>query len=528
MEIAFEEADASASDRGYSSTDDVIDDLRRSLAAQDWARAVGVIGAHWSLLLDEVRGVLDEALQVIPLPAFARDPRAAAIRDVRLHTSADEVDRMLGQAVLPDVGDLTTLDEMARSPGALNLLSVVSARMIALRVRGRVARAVQLADLVERFGRIAVVHQPAMIASRLPTALLHAGITRGLADDIPRALLTLRDAHERGPNARANYVQRDAAGKAAFFLSLAGEMRQAELWLRRYDEAPVAHGWLKPRIALTADIARSLIATEGLRESAASAALALLDQPVNAEQSWGPAVTYARARYALAWGDRIGGAQMVRQDRDRYAEWLVDGTALRPLLAMAESELLLSTGRAHPARHLLAEEASHPLISVARARAEVAAGNYSAADQLALAALSSGHSARARVEAFAVLSASEARREAPTAGATVADFLRAADAQGLLLSTMSVPRAEHAELDGSPDIREVRATLPEATAEVRLTDRQLLVLRGMQRGLTLRQIGARMHLSVNTMKTHTNALYRRLGVSSRDDAVVRGHELGLL
>lgn len=528
MEIVFEHAGAAAPDPGYSSIDDLIDDLRRALAAKDWARAVSIIGAHWSVLLDEVRDVLDEALLVIPLPFFARDPRAAAIRDVRLHTSADEVDRMLGRAVLPDAGDLTALDDMARSPRALNLLSVVSARMIALRVRGRFARAAQLADLVERFGRIAVVHQPATIAPRLPTALLHAGITRGLADDIPGALLTLRDAHERGPDARANYVQRDAAGKAAFFLSLAGEMRQAEEWLRRHDDAPAAHGWLKPRIALTADIARSLVATEGLRRTEASAALALLDQPVNAEQSWGPAVTYARARYALAWGDRIGAAQTVRQDRDRYAEWLVDGTALRPLLALAESELLLSTGRAHPARHLLSGEAPHPLISVARARAEVVAGNYSAADQLALAALSTGHSARARVEALAVLSASEARREAPTAGATVTDLLQAADAHGLLLSTMSVPRTERGKPDGSPDVHDVRATLPEAAAEVRLTDRQLLVLRGMQQGLTLRQIGARMHLSVNTMKTHTNALYRRLGVSNRDDAVVRGHELGLL
>ncbi|WP_307381611.1 response regulator transcription factor [Microbacterium sp. W4I20] len=61
-----------------------------------------------------------------------------------------------------------------------------------------------------------------------------------------------------------------------------------------------------------------------------------------------------------------------------------------------------------------------------------------------------------------------------------------------------------------------------------LTARQVLVLQGLDQGLTLRQIGARQHLSVNTMKTHAKALYRRLGVNNRDEALARAHDLGLL
>ena len=37
-----------------------------------------------------------------------------------------------------------------------------------------------------------------------------------------------------------------------------------------------------------------------------------------------------------------------------------------------------------------------------------------------------------------------------------------------------------------------------------------------------------LHLSLNTVKTHGRVLFRKLGVSSRAEAVARARELGLL
>ena len=37
-----------------------------------------------------------------------------------------------------------------------------------------------------------------------------------------------------------------------------------------------------------------------------------------------------------------------------------------------------------------------------------------------------------------------------------------------------------------------------------------------------------MYLSINTVKSYTKSLYRKLGVVTRADAVSRGHELGLI
>ncbi len=61
-----------------------------------------------------------------------------------------------------------------------------------------------------------------------------------------------------------------------------------------------------------------------------------------------------------------------------------------------------------------------------------------------------------------------------------------------------------------------------------LTEREVAVLRLLQGTLSLREIGQELHLSANTIKTHAQAIYRKLGVSTRHDAVARGREVGRL
>ena len=50
----------------------------------------------------------------------------------------------------------------------------------------------------------------------------------------------------------------------------------------------------------------------------------------------------------------------------------------------------------------------------------------------------------------------------------------------------------------------------------------------MHSELSLREIGAELVVSLNTIETHTRNVYLKLGAAGRDEAVPRARELGLL
>ena len=83
------------------------------------------------------------------------------------------------------------------------------------------------------------------------------------------------------------------------------------------------------------------------------------------------------------------------------------------------------------------------------------------------------------------------------------------------------------------EVREFRGVLasraaPNAVGMVPLTPAELRVLPYLPTHLTADKIAERLFLSGHTVKTEIKAVYRKLGVSSRNDAVQRATELGLL
>ena len=60
------------------------------------------------------------------------------------------------------------------------------------------------------------------------------------------------------------------------------------------------------------------------------------------------------------------------------------------------------------------------------------------------------------------------------------------------------------------------------------SEAELGVLERLATDLSVREIGNALFISPNTVRTHTRALYRKLGVNSRAEAVARASGLGLL
>ena len=61
-----------------------------------------------------------------------------------------------------------------------------------------------------------------------------------------------------------------------------------------------------------------------------------------------------------------------------------------------------------------------------------------------------------------------------------------------------------------------------------LSDAELAVLRLLRSELSQREIAGELHLSFNTIKTHTRNIYRKLDVPGRAQAVARARELSLI
>ncbi|MFG1932645.1 LuxR C-terminal-related transcriptional regulator [Mycobacterium sp. NPDC048908] len=72
----------------------------------------------------------------------------------------------------------------------------------------------------------------------------------------------------------------------------------------------------------------------------------------------------------------------------------------------------------------------------------------------------------------------------------------------------------------------VRPRCPQDNAELTAKEREILRLLATR--LSRREIGQRLYISLNTVKTHQRALYRKLCVENRNAAITRARELGLL
>ena len=117
-------------------------------------------------------------------------------------------------------------------------------------------------------------------------------------------------------------------------------------------------------------------------------------------------------------------------------------------------------------------------------------------------------------------------------GAPMASLLAAAAARGIepsyartLLAILDRESAAAASHDKPQDDR---PAVPAQPLVEPLSPRELEVLQLVAQGLSNRDIAARLHLALSTVKGHNRIIFEKLAVQRRTEAVARARELGLL
>jgi LuxR family transcriptional regulator, maltose regulon positive regulatory protein len=325
-----------------------------------------------------------------------------------------------------------------------------------------------------------------------------------------------------------------AAHCAAWAAVFSGDRQTARRWLPVLDAAehdgPLPDGMRSLRSS--AALLRSVYGFDGFQVARESAATAVKLED-DLASPW-----YALARGALGFsfymsGDPHAAKPLLREAAGSPAAPTLTRLAslsTLSLIALEEGKLAEAGELAEAACGLARRDDLSPATSASLAY--VAAGAVHAAQ---------GRPGEARHELELVISA---RRSSPgispwsaleatlrlaqvlldsgdRAGATEL----ANEAREMLTALPDSAQAQQARLEALDDrLASRRRAAPSAQA---LTGREAAVLRLLRSTLSLRDIGQEMFISPNTVKTHTQAIYRKLGVSTRREAVDRAEDLGL-
>ena len=318
-----------------------------------------------------------------------------------------------------------------------------------------------------------------------------------------------------------------------------GELDDVDPWLTA-AEAPIraeeADGAEPPDLAALRDLAvlrsvhRFKIGDVGASRAAALRVLELSGSEI------GFATTVAQLMIGITahWRGQPAAGRRALAEAVRHARQtgnrLATAYALGYLaLGAVDLGALEEAGRAVPVALDAAEEPEVAEHFVAALPHLAAAALHSASGRAEVAAQHAG-----RALALAQRGAGRLELAAALAAWAQAGAVLGCDTQRELENARSAARA-------CPDAGEVvqrlsRIRLPrpsadhngETPSDAELSPRERELLPLLAGSLSQRAIGGVLHLSVNTVKTHSRVLFRKLGVSSRAEAVARARELGLL
>jgi LuxR family maltose regulon positive regulatory protein len=331
----------------------------------------------------------------------------------------------------------------------------------------------------------------------------------------------------------------------AYAAALCGDRARVIRWLDTAETTgtpdTVAPGWHSFRAAVL-----SWRAAFGVPDAESARSVTLAREAVGLEADGSPGHRIARVALGgmLARDGRFDDAatllldQWQLRDREAWQPWIALNAAGTLAISLVEAgrgeqcdRVLREAGPLAEAIERDGREAGAPGLAslrVAAGRRRYQSGDFEAAAVLLRRAVALAELHPRPTVLFLSLAyladAELARGARPAAHAALAQAREVVEEEPV--SAYAVRRLEQAEARLGRNATRA-ATRAGALAE-ELTDREVSILRALQGSATQREIGGALFLSINTVKAYNKSLYRKLGVTSRHDAVTAARELGLI
>lgn len=500
---------------------DPVTALRQALRADEFVAAETILARNWTSAFthdadDYLRelggldvGTLRSSVILLTVTGLLREnvsgDRAGAME---YYTAAAEPQALRGRRLEPVRQYWTDL-----------------ASMIALRKVGRLSQAGDL---------LAALTSPDTAVTEPPLAWLEIGLTQlrlgdhEAASSFERAALGAAD----DPGLHAY-----ASGAAALAYALHGEIDRAKASTARVAALAVDDRALRGSVFVPLAVASRLIAAESAADSAA--VTPVLPRP-DGQTDLGELhsyAAYASVLRCLAAGERDRAQQAIDSALLSKSVHTPSNSERARFVALG-ADLLMSQGNLVAAQKLITSfpDGTNALRPVS-ARLLLMFREYRSAQLLAEAVLAEGAGPRTRVEMLLVQAEALQRLKSGRAATIRLNARQLAEANELItpfMLTIAGHPAPHAtasedgETTTAAASAKVEPLFSEAAMAAQLTQRERIVLDRLQSTASLEYIARSLVVSINTVKTQTRSIYRKLGANSREEAVRIAYDLGLL
>lgn len=509
---------------------EAIDALKAAIASREFAAATATLRQAWFDLLSRHGHELRLALDTVPASGLHDFPLLALALGICYngvpHRRVKAL-RHFATAVRATRSSRQELDPVDRA-------LILASESVAYRLIGHPAMGVGPARASIRAldamsaGELATVTSLPRIYSQVGISLYYGSAV----DDALAAFVTgLAEAQEAGsPDGFGNVSM--LAGVHA----LRGDLPEALTYIELARDGQWTDTQRSMYPGTFYRIAEAVAALERFDPATASTHLDAMAHDARTIEHWVP-IAQTRALASLLAGRPGEGLSRL----DAYATTRTEGrsTATRDALGSVRALLRLALGNHDAAGVILRRDvAAGPVRDVASARLELVLGHNGAALRELRKNAGADLPSRLRANATAIEAAALLRLStSPRTGAVIEHLGSLLEHTGqrmalALLPPADLDRVRAALVDSGfahlfADVP-VRSVLPEVSLQKILTEREIVVLTALMRTSSPVAIAAELVVSVNTVKTQLRSIYRKLGVSNRDDAIAIALDLHLL